>query len=167
MPSTTPAPDYAARHRKQRRGRTAGILRAGSHLDRLHGHAMEEIVIIVLQFLFEFFFEVLSGGVDWPFTSRDHREPASLVVSAFQWLLGGCLLAGVSVLLFKHTLIRGPALRIANLVLAPIASAYLARYLAHRRGTRAGSIIPRTRFWQAFWFTLGLVSLRFAYASRS
>jgi hypothetical protein len=52
-------------------------------------------------------------------------EPASLVVSAFQWLLGGCLLAGVSVLLFKHTLIRGAALRIANLVLAPIASAYL------------------------------------------
>lgn len=75
--------------------------------------------------------------------------------------------AGVSVLLFKHTLIRGSALRIANLVLAPIASAYLARYLARRRSTRVGSIIPRTRFWQAFWFTLGLVSIRFAYASRS
>jgi hypothetical protein len=127
---------------------------------------MEEILIIVLQFLFEFLFEILSGGVDWPFTYRDHRDPASLVVSGLQWLLGGCLLAGVSVLIFKHTLIRGSALRIANLVLAPIASAYLARYLARRRGIRVGSIIPRTRFWQAFWFTLGLVSIRFAYASR-
>ena len=27
-------------------------------------------------------------------------------------------------------------------------------------------IVPRNHFWKAFWFTLGLVVIRFAYATR-
>jgi hypothetical protein len=58
------------------------------------------------------------------------------------------------------------ALRIANLVLAPITSAFISQAIARHRSKRNRFINPRNHFWQAFWFTLGIVTVRFAYAVR-
>ena len=58
------------------------------------------------------------------------------------------------------------ALRIANLVLAPVASAFISQAIARRRSRHNKFIIPRNHFWQAFWFTLGIVTVRFAYVVR-
>jgi hypothetical protein len=128
---------------------------------------MEELIVAVLQFLFEFSLEVLSyGGLDWPSTSRSRLEPESVAGVCLFWFVAGCLLAWLSVLLLKHTFIRLPALRIGNLVLAPLTSAYIAQAIARRRSKRNSFIVPRNHFWQAFWFTLGLVTVRFAYAAR-
>ncbi len=131
---------------------------------------MEDILVLILQALFEFIVEGLSySSLDW---SRDRtagraaREAESLFSSCVLWFIFGCALAAVSLLVFRHTLIAVPALRVANLVAAPLTSAYLAQFLAGRRARRNRTINPRHRFWQAFWFTLGLVLIRFVYASR-
>ncbi len=130
---------------------------------------MEDILVLILQGIFEFIVEVFSYApfdFDWPWSDKSRQEPESIIGRCVFWFVAGCLLAGVSLLVFRHTLIALPALRVTNLVAAPLASAYLSQFLASRRARDNRSIIPRHRFWQAFWFTLGLVLIRFVYASR-
>lgn len=128
---------------------------------------MEEILIVILQFLFEFALDVLGNlPFDWPSRNRSTPEPENIFLRCFLWFCGGCLLAGLSLIVFRHTLIAAPALRIANLVLAPLASAFLSAAIARQRALENPFIVPRNHFWQAFWFTLGLVAIRFAYATR-
>jgi len=75
----------------------------------------------------------------------------------------GCVLGGVSVFVVQHSLLSLPALRVINLLAAPLFSAFLSKAIATRRSETNANIIPRNHFWQAFWFTLGLVMVRFAY----
>ena len=129
---------------------------------------MEELLIVIIQFLFEFVLNVLSNiPFDWPSRNRTTPEPEGISLRCFMGFCGGCLLAGVSLLIAKHTIIAISGLRIANLVLAPVASAVLSKSIASHRARDNPFIIPRNHFWQAFWFTLGLVLIRFAYASRA
>jgi hypothetical protein len=125
---------------------------------------MEELLIAILQGLFEFIVEVLSySTLDWPF---DRKWPESSVGKYCLWFIIGCGLACISMLFLKHTWITHPALRLANLVFAPLISAFISLAIARRRSRRNPSIVPRNHFWQAFWFTLGVVTVRFAYAVR-
>ena len=129
---------------------------------------MEELLIAIIQFLLEFALDVLSSiPFDWPSRNRTTPELENISLRCFLWFCGGCLLAGLSLLIFKHTIISVSALRIANLALAPISSAFLSQALASRRATKNIFIVPRNHFWQAFWFTLGLTLIRFAYASHA
>jgi hypothetical protein len=80
-------------------------------------------------------------------------------------LLGGGL-GALSLLVFRFTIVPGPALRVAHLVLAPIACAFLIRALAKWRANENPNVVPREQFWGAFWFTLGWVLVRFTYARR-
>jgi hypothetical protein len=128
---------------------------------------MEELLIIIIQFLFELILNVLINiPFDWPSRSRHTPEPDRIVGVCMLWFGGGCLLGGISLLVLKHTLIALAALRILNVVAAPLGSAYLSQSIASRRARDNPYIHPRNHFWQAFWFTLGLVLIRFAYASR-
>ena len=129
---------------------------------------MEELLIAVVQFALEFCFDVLVNlPFDWPSKHRDSREPEGRWAPNFLWFCGGCALAGLSLLLVRHTMIPYPQLRIANLLLAPLFSAYLSQIIAHHRTETNEFIVPRNHFWQAFWFTLGLVLIRFIYASHA
>lgn len=129
---------------------------------------MEELIVVILQGFFEFILNVLGNiPADWPSKNRNTPERESVVANCFLWFLGGCVLAGISLIFFKHTLIPTLELRIANLVLAPIASAFLSEHIAKRRAEKNPLIIPRNHFWQAFWYTVGLVVIRFTYASRA
>ena len=129
---------------------------------------MEELLIAIIQFLFEFTLDVL-GNVpfDWPSKKRSKPESEDVFLPRLFWFCGGCALAGVSLLVIKHTVVSVSALRIANLLLAPLASAFLSETIATRRSRENPFIIPRNHFWQALFFTLGLVLIRFAYASRA
>jgi hypothetical protein len=128
---------------------------------------MEDLLIAILQGLFEFALEVLANiPFDWPSRARETSEPRSLGVACFLWFVGGCLLGALSILLLKHTWIRLSPLRIANLPLAPLVSAYIAQATARQQQETNPKIVPRSHFWKAFWFTLGLVAIRFAYATR-
>lgn len=129
---------------------------------------MEQLLVLFIQFWLEFTINVVSiVPFDWFSKNRTTAEPESIASRCFLWFLEGCILAGVSLLILKHTIISVMALRIANLVLAPIVSAYITEAIARRRAKINPFIAPCNHFWQAFWFTFGLVVIRFIYASRA
>jgi hypothetical protein len=68
---------------------------------------MEDLIIAILQGLFEFALEVLANiPFGWPLSARKTSEPRSLPRACFLWFVGGCLLGALSILLLKHTWIR-------------------------------------------------------------
>jgi hypothetical protein len=126
---------------------------------------MEDFLVALLQCLLEFLIEIVSYlPFDWPFPSS--LESDSLFAKCFWWFVGGSALAAVSLCFLKHTWISFSVLRIANLILAPITAAFFSHAVAWRRSQSQPSIIPRNHFWQSFWFTTGLVIVRFVYAVR-
>jgi len=135
---------------------------------------VEKLIVLLFQVLFdgillalEFAIDVPAyAPLDWLFDWRDFPEPRALWLACLLWFAGGCVLAWLSILLLTHTFIALPALRVANLAIAPIASAFLSQALARRRKKKNAAIVPRNHFWQSFWFTLGLVTVRFAFAVR-
>jgi hypothetical protein len=129
---------------------------------------MEDALIIIIQVLAEIVLESLAWWpVDLPSRGRQRPEAPSIKGSCAIWFTVGALLGGLSVLLVKRTFLTHPALRLTNLLVAPLASAYLSEAIARHRQQANHHIIPRNHFWRAFWFTTGLVLLRFAYAVRS
>lgn len=128
---------------------------------------MEELFVAILQALFEFILEILSYGTfDWPTTSKDRAEPESIAGRCVLWFMAGGALAGLSILAFHRTFIHWSSLRMANLVVAPVTSAFISQTIARHRTKNHPLIVPRNHFWQSFWFTLGLVLIRFTYAVR-
>jgi len=124
---------------------------------------MEDLLIVILQCVFEFLLEIFFySPLDW----LPWDWPKGLFGKCLGCFIIGCSLAGLSVLLFKYTWISHPVLRMANLVFAPVASAFIAQALARHRSEMSRPIIPRNSFWQAFWFTFGVVLVRFIYATR-
>ena len=124
---------------------------------------MEDILIAILQALLEFLLDVLLNvGLDLP-SKSDWR---SLPIACFFGFLGGCALGGISIVLLRHTWIPFSALRIANLAAAPLSAAWLAQYIARRRTEKYPLIEPRHHYWRTFWLTLGVVTVRFAFATR-
>jgi len=126
---------------------------------------MEDVIVLLLQAIFEFVFEVLAYlPFDLP---RSRSSGGSLAECCIALCAIGAVLSGVSLVFFRHTFLALPALRIGNLALAPIASAFLSQAIARQRATRIPAIVPRERFWQAFWFTAGMVTVRFVFAVRA
>ncbi|WP_374350232.1 hypothetical protein [Chitinimonas sp.] len=121
---------------------------------------MEEILIVILKFVLELLLE-LFGYVPFDWETDDDSSH----ISQFgRWLCIGGLLGGLSLLLIKHALLAYPGLRIANLLLAPPASAFFAWYLAPLRRPQITAFHRTRSFWRAFAFSLGLVAVRFIYA---
>lgn len=85
---------------------------------------MEELLVVILQFLFEFTLNVLGNWpFDWVTRNRSTPEPELTSKSGILWFIGGCVLAAVTLPLWSHALIKLPYLRMLNVVLAPVASA--------------------------------------------
>jgi hypothetical protein len=129
---------------------------------------MEELIVVVFQFVAEFTINVLSHlPIDWPSKRRKTPERESLWLLCTLWLVAGGVLGGLSLLVFNYALLQPAWLRIANLLVSPVASAYLAQLVARRRAETNPLLIPRNHFWYGFWFSLGLAFVRFAYAARA
>jgi hypothetical protein len=127
---------------------------------------VEELIVYVLQFILEFLFEVLAN---LPFELPRRRNGSSYTVAAqcFWLFLLGAAVAWVSLWIHRHTVFTFPSLRIANVILAPIVSGYISRAYNRLRTLRNDAVPLQDRFWQGFSFTLGLVLIRFAYATRA
>ena len=129
---------------------------------------MEELIAIAFQFLVEFTINVLGYlPIDWPSKHRRTAERETLWGICFIWLVAGGVLGGFSLLVFGYALLQPGWLRIANLLVSPLASAYLAQFVARRRARTNPMLVPRNHFWYGFWFSLGLAFVRFAYAARA
>jgi hypothetical protein len=129
---------------------------------------MDELLSVIIQFTFEFLLNVfIDIPFEWPSRNRKTPEREDIAGICFIWFLAGAGLAGLSLLVFPNTFISWPQFRIANLLLAPLVSAILSRAIARRRSEMNPNIVPRNHFWQSFWFTVGLVATRFAFAGRA
>jgi len=126
---------------------------------------MEEILLVIIQFLIEVVGQVL---LELPFEFGDWRrselERGSWQRYTAALLLGG-LIGGISLWFFPHTMLHQPWLRLANLVAAPLLSAALAHTIASSRMPQRSHIVPAVHGWTAFCFTLGVATVRFAYTS--
>lgn len=128
---------------------------------------MEELIVVIFQFVIEFTLNALGYlPADWPSKRRKTPESENLRPLCFLWLVAGGVVGGLSLLIFDYALLQPTWLRLANLLVSPLASAYLAQFVARRRAHTNPFIVPRNHFWYGFWFSLGLAFIRFAYASR-
>jgi hypothetical protein len=127
---------------------------------------LEEILILIIQFFFEVLINI---GLHIPFESsskkRSSQEPEAIWPWCILLFFGGCFLGWISLLIFKHTYIPTPFLRIASMLVSPILAAFLSKFIAIGRSQINQVIIPRNHFWRAFWLTLGFTVVRFAYAT--
>jgi hypothetical protein len=129
---------------------------------------MEEVLVVLFQFLFELILNVLSNlPFEWPSKGRQTPERESIWPVCAIWFMVGCGVGGMSLLLVGYALLQPGWLRIANLVLSPIASGLIAKTLAEQRAPSNPMLVPRNHFWYAFWFSLGVAFTRFAYATRA
>ena len=126
---------------------------------------MEEVVVVVARFLGELLVQVL---ISLPFDVLDakHRSPGATwsELAGVGWFVAGCAAGGLSLVALPHRVIASPTLRVAALVVAPLASARAARSLAWSGGADGDgdpAVVSRRRYWHAFWFTFGLVAVRF------
>jgi hypothetical protein len=140
---------------------------------------MEEAFAIVLQVLVEVGLQLFGGlGFDWAANSTRYgshargRHADEVVGSDPQgcswpvaFLFFGGLCGGLSLVVVPHLLLPGLGLRLANLVISPLAAGGLSYLVAanlwsHRRA------VPRQHFWRGFCFALAFGIVRFAYSQR-
>jgi hypothetical protein len=128
---------------------------------------MEELITLILQFVIEVLFESFTYlPFEWATTRRERPQRDWILGPCVGWLVGGACLGGLSLLIVPHTVLRHPWMRIANLIVAPLISATLAKWLARYRQQRTATVDPQHQFWYAFWFSLGITAIRFVYASK-
>ncbi|MBV1775507.1 hypothetical protein KSF73_07230 [Burkholderiaceae bacterium DAT-1] len=128
---------------------------------------METLLILILQGAGEFLLNVLAAiPFEWAAARHTTEDKGQASAHCAFWSILGGVVGGLSLLILPLTAIHWPALRIANLLLAPLLSGYVARTLALRRAANQSDIQPRYHFWYAFCFTLGLVVIRFVFAGR-
>jgi hypothetical protein len=126
---------------------------------------MEQLLVLIIEVFFEILLNVLGNGLfDWPTQGRARsRQGESIVLPCICWFLFAAFLGWLSLFVAPHALIALPALRMANLVLAPVVTALISWWIADWRSHWHGNITPRYYLWKSFWFTLGMVLVRFAY----
>ena len=128
---------------------------------------MEEVLIVLVQFVAEVLFEVL---IYLPFDLPWRRDAATGERTGVGWLVGyafaGGAVGGISLLVAPRLLIHSVPLRLANLVVAPVVAGGLSWALAAWRRSRGAATSPRTHLWTAFWFVLAFSGVRLAYAAR-
>ncbi len=131
---------------------------------------MEDILIIVFQFIFEVVLQVLAE-LPWDLFvgSREFKREQS--PNTFQWIFVSLIFGGavgaISLALRPDTFLKSAAARIAYLLLAPFISAWSAFVLARFFvGQGRTWINPRLHAICAFCFALVLTVVRFTYAHR-
>ena len=128
---------------------------------------MEEVLVLIVQFVVEVLVETL---VYLPFDlplSRDEKSGERKGCGwHFLYLMMGGVVGGLSLLVAPRLLIHSAPLRVANLLVAPVVAGGLSWALAVRRRSRGAEVCPRTHFWTGFWFVLAFSSVRLAYSAR-
>lgn len=133
---------------------------------------MEDLLILILQGLAQIAFEIFAyfpWDWIWYFSPFDREEgktwqAGGAVVTS---LVMGALVGWVSLHFFPDVLIHWGWLRVALLVLSPLASGFASREMARWRQETNVSVDPALHFWIGLCFSVGLVWVRFAFAHRT
>jgi hypothetical protein len=134
---------------------------------------VEELLIVVVQFLFDLLLDTaISVPVDWLF-GRDERArhdrgvspPSSAPILAGATIVGA-VLGGMSLVVWPQMLLRYGWLRMPNLVLAPALSGALAFQASKRRRARGSVSDDELHAVSAALLSFAFVAARFLWALR-
>ncbi len=124
---------------------------------------MEEVLGLVFQFVFEVLIQALGGTaidlVAGCFRNSDDEGCAWFLIH----LALGAATGGLSLLIAPTVFLPTPGLRVANLVVAPLAAGFLATLVA---GAAKFSGAASSHFWRGFAYALAFGVIRFAYCGR-
>ena len=133
---------------------------------------MEDFLILLLQALGEFLFEVFAWWPwDWywwfgPYRWDDPAPPSRTWIAVTSSLAVGALLGWLSLFLFPAVLVKWSWLRVALLFISPLSSGLMAFHFANRRRKQFEYVDPTFHFWIGLCFSIGFVWVRFAFAHR-
>jgi hypothetical protein len=129
---------------------------------------MEDLLILILQALGEFIFEVLSWWPwDWAWRSYDRTDDPNPGWAAALLSIGiGAALGWLSLFLFPAVLVKWAWLRITLLFVSPIISGLMSFHFAQGRRKDFEHVDPTFHFWIGLCFSVGFVWVRFALAHR-
>jgi hypothetical protein len=124
---------------------------------------MEEVLVVVLQLLVEFFVEVLIyTGIDLGWRRDDSRVGCS---SLSLFLLFGGALGGLANVIYPRLLLPSEGLRVAALLAGPLAAGGLSWLVARWRKERGAAVVPDQHFATAFAFVLAFDVVRYAFGT--
>jgi len=130
---------------------------------------MEEIGLVLLEFLIELLFE-LAVLLPWDglLAGRERRpgEPARIWAVTIGAMLIGSIGGYLSLLVLPTLVIRNEAARLLHLVLSPLICAFIARALARRRARRGKPSSANLHFWFAFALIIVFLAVRYGWAQR-
>jgi hypothetical protein len=132
---------------------------------------VEIIVEVILQFIFEILLQLLAEvfcelglrPVTEMFKGRRVQNPW---LASVGYLLVGAAVGGLSLLLFKSSMIHNSFLRIVNLVVTPILAGLVMVAIGHLREKRGQQLVRLDRFGYGFIFAFGMALVRFLYATK-
>ena len=126
---------------------------------------MEEILVLIVQFIIEVLLEfVVYLPFDLPL-DRNRKTGARTGPGRIGiYILIGGVLGGLSVLIAPKFFIHSSAMRVVNLLVAPLVSGGLSYGLATWRRSRGAQTAPWTHLWTAFWFVLAFAAVRLVFA---
>lgn len=128
---------------------------------------MEEILVIAFQLFFEFFIQIVGSGLLDGFgrVTTNTKTEDGCVVFGLHIVLGGGL-GWLSTLIAPKLFLPYFALRIANLILAPLLAGAISYWIATWAKSRGNETNPTKHFWHGFLFALMFGLARFAFADR-
>ena len=114
---------------------------------------------LILQALFELLAEL---GVH---RSRNRKKgPMNPVLATFGLILCGVAAGGLSLLIFPHSPIADPDLRLANLFVTPILLGFAMMLVGKLRAKKDQDLVRLDRFGYAFVFAFAMALVRFLWA---
>lgn len=125
---------------------------------------MELLVELLLEFLIQFFGEVLFE-LGWRSISAPFRKQANPWLAAIGYAFFGAVCGGISLWLFPNHMVAHPVWRLLNLGITPVAAGLSMSLLGAWRANRGQELIRIDRFSFGYLFALCLGLVRFYWAA--
>jgi hypothetical protein len=128
-------------------------------LFNLFGYALQFLFEIFAQAIFELVAELGVRCISEPFR---RPEPSSPIMAAIGYLIYGAVAGGLSLLLPKMFAVPSP-LRLANLIITPIACGYVMALVGRFRERRGDQPIRLDTFAYGYLFAVSMAAVRFVW----
>ncbi len=129
---------------------------------------MEEILLLAMRVFFSILWGVLEGLTYWPFDFGYEKVSSRLprTVVLFLYFLIGCAVGGISLLMLPNIWLPNPTLRVANLLIAPIAAGLIGVWSSKWFYRNRKDVDPNDHFMPGVLFSFAVAAIRFTYIHR-